>query len=61
MGDSIKVEVVNAVNKNDVIELCHELLRIPSFSGEEETVIQLPSVRLKLSGLRTKIDQMGIL
>lgn len=59
MNESIRGEVVNAVDKNDAIELCQELLRIPSFSGEEGQVAQLISSLLKSSGLRTKIDGFG--
>ena len=59
MDDSIKVDVVNAINKDDVIKLCQELIRIPSFSGEEGPVAHLLSGRLKSSGLLTKIDKSG--
>jgi acetylornithine deacetylase/succinyl-diaminopimelate desuccinylase-like protein len=59
MNNSIKLGVQKAIDKDDVTKLCRELVRIPSFSGEEGPVAQLLGARLEASGLLTRIDQHG--
>jgi putative aminopeptidase FrvX len=59
MGNSIKSDVLKAINKDDVTKLCQESVRIPGFSGEERPVAQLLGARLESSGLLTKTDKSG--
>lgn len=59
MDNSIKLDVQKAINKDEVTKLCQELVRIPSFSGEEGPVARLLANRLEASGLLTRIDEHG--
>lgn len=59
MDDSLKRRVLEAVHESDVVDLCRELVRIPSFSGEEQRVARTLASRFEAAGMQTRIDDHG--